>query len=150
QKIRWLAGRSLREVIYAGLGYAPSSPLAKVWQQFHDRVSLVYDSVPPGYFCVFREIADLMVTLINAGVDVGDRFVPDISVGQVWGKHWTDDNLDAVFGERRRYEHRYPDYFPQAKSNPQPAFCYPDAALAEFKRFMCETYLPEKLSSYLA
>ena len=30
---------------------------------------------------------------------------------------------------RRKYDHVYPDYCPQAKSNPQAAYAYPDAAL---------------------
>jgi hypothetical protein len=150
QKYRWLAGRSLRDVIYDQLGYQPASAFAKVWQQFQDRVSLVYDNVPPGFFCVFKEIADLMVTLINAGADVGDRFVPDISVGRAWSDHWVAGSIDQLYGERRSYEHHYPNYFPQARSNPQFPFCYPDAALGEFRRFMREDYLPTRLPTYLA
>jgi hypothetical protein len=107
------------------------------------------DNVPPGYFCVFKEIADIMVTLINAGADVGHQFIPDISVGRAWAQHWTDNGLAARFGARQSYEHNYPDYFPQAKSNPQTPHCYPDAAFAEFKRFMREQYLPAKLPDYL-
>ena len=149
-KYRWLAGRSLREIIYTQLGYSPGTPLTKSWQQFHDRVSLVYDNVPAGFFCVFKEIADIVVTLINAGADVGDRLIPDISVGQAWAKHWTDNNLANRYGERQCYEHNYPDYFPQAKSNPQTPYCYPDAAFGEFKRFMRTDYLPSKLPGYLA
>jgi hypothetical protein len=34
-------------------------------------VSLVYDSVPVGYFSIFKEIADLIVTLIRGGAPVG-------------------------------------------------------------------------------
>jgi len=149
-KYRWLAGRSLREIIYTQLGYdAAATPAAKSWKAFHDRVSLVYDNVPAGYFCIFKEIADIVVTLINAGADVGDRLVPDISVGRAWGEHWTANNLAAQFGERQQYEHNYPDYFPQAKSNPQHPFCYPDAAYAEFKRFMRTDYLPTRMPNYL-
>lgn len=99
--------------------------------------------------CVFKEIADIVVTLINAGADVGDRLIPDISVGRAWAEHWTASNLAAQFGERAHYEHSYPDYFPQAKSNPQTAYCYPDAAYGEFKRFMRTDYLPTKMPGYL-
>jgi hypothetical protein len=149
QRIRWLAGRSLREIIYNELGYVPKSGAARIWQQFHDRVSLVYDNVPAGYFCIFKEIADIMVTLINAGAPVGDSFVPDISVGSAWSKHWLDNELSKKYGDRRRYEHHYPDYFPQAASNPQHPFCYPDAALGEFRRWMREEYLPKGFRAYL-
>jgi hypothetical protein len=149
QRFRWLAGRSLRDIIYTQLGYKPRSEIAEVWQQFHDRVSLVYDSVPRGYFCIFKEIADVMVTLINAGAPVGNSFIPDISVGQAWSRHWNENELHFKFGDRRKYEHHYPDYFPQAASNPQTPFCYPDAALGEFRRWMHETYLPSGLPVYL-
>lgn len=148
-RFRWLAGRSLREIIYTQLGYAPDNAITATWRQFHDRVSLVYDNVPAGYFCVFKEIADLMVTLINAGAAIGDKFVPDISVGLAWSKHWQVRSLSELFGERSQYEHNYPEYFPQAQSNPQTPFCYPDAALPEFRKWMRETYLPSGLPAYL-
>lgn len=149
QKYRWLATRSLREVIYAQLNYKPKSEAAEAWRQFHDRVSLVYDSVPDGYFCIFKEIADLMVTLIDAGAPVGESFIPDISVGIAWSKHWRDNALYSDFGERQRYAHNYPPYFPQAVSNPQTPYCYPDSALPEFRRWMKKTYLPSGLPTYL-
>jgi len=38
-------------------------PSDRVWAQFEDRVSLVYDNVPVGYFCVFGEIADLFASM---------------------------------------------------------------------------------------
>src|SRR5580704_11525275 len=96
---------------------------------FHDRVSLVYDSVPAGYFSVFKEIADIVVTLISEGVAIGQSFIPDISVGQHWSKFWSENDFETSYGHRRKYEHNYPLYFPQADSNPQLAFCYADSAL---------------------
>ncbi len=148
-RFRWLAGRSLRDIIYSQLGYKPHSQIAQTWQQFHDRVSLIYDNVPPGYFCVFKEIADLMVTLINANAPIGDKFIPDISVGLAWSKHWHANNFAAKFGERQQYVHNYPDYFPQAKSNPQTPYCYPEDALANFRKWMREEYLQNGLPTYL-
>jgi hypothetical protein len=56
--------------------------MEKAWRQFHDRVALVYDSVPHGYFSVFKEAADIIVTLIRSGANIGSAFVPDISIGQ--------------------------------------------------------------------
>ena len=134
KNFRRLAGRSLRELIYREVGYQPEPVIPLAWQQFHDRVTANHDSVPMGYFSIFKELADLIVTLIRAGANFGPEFVPDISVGQHWGKHWTDANLEEKYGPRSRYEHTYPDYFPQAATNPQPACCYPDAALAEYRR----------------
>ena len=57
------AGQALREFIYVNVGYDPNTNVPQVWKQFHDRVSLVYNAVPSGYFGIFKEIADMIVTL---------------------------------------------------------------------------------------
>ena len=146
---RLLARASFREFIYNQVGYDPRGGIPVIWQQFHDRVSLVYDSAPHGYFSVFKEIADIIVTLIRSGAEVGPHFVPDISVGQRWANHWRDEELAEQFGERRQFEHNYPDSFPQSASNPQDVYCYPDAALPEFRRWMREQYLASQFPQYL-
>ena len=43
----------------------------------------------------------------------------------------------------------YPDYFPQAKSNPQDMNVYPVAALPEFRVWLQTEYIPKKFPSYL-
>lgn len=150
RNFRLLAGHSLREFIYKEVGYDPTHAVPEVWRQFHDRVSLTYDAVPPGYFGVFKEIADIIVTLGQAGLHIDASFVPDISVGKLWAKHWVDNGLGEVYGERRNYKHHYPDYFPQAQSNPQVPFCYPESALGEFRRWLRENYIGEgKFGAYL-
>ena len=58
-------------------------------------------------------------------------------------------NLEVVYGERKRYDHNYPDYFPQSMSNPQPAYCYPDDALAEFRRWARDVYIVNQMPRYL-
>lgn len=124
-------------------------PTARVWQQFEDRVSLVYDNVPVGYFCIFKEIADLFASMISNGADFGTRMVLDISVGLGWGKHWAANSYNTKFGHRMKFPHNYPDYFPQAWSNPQDAWCYPEDALPTFKRWMREEYVPKGMPAYL-
>lgn len=119
------------------------------WQVLHDRISLVYDNVPEGYFSIFQEIADLTAALITSGASLGTRILVDISVGLHWANHWNDNGLDGRFGVRKYYSHNYPSYFPQAASNPQPAACYPEDALPEFRRWMRSTYLPQKMPDYL-
>jgi hypothetical protein len=119
KNFRILAGSALQDFIYTQVGYSPVTQIPIAWQQFHDRVSLVYDSVPLGYFSVFKEIADVVVTLIRGGAAVGSEFVPDISVGHHWATHWKDSDLAKIHGERMQYAHNYPEYFPQAASNPQ-------------------------------
>jgi hypothetical protein len=147
---RKLAGYALREFIYTSVGYDPNTNVPTIWRQFLDRVSLVHDSVPKGYFGIFLEISQMIVTLGQAGVPIDDSFVPDISVGQHWAKHWSAQNFDWNFGERIKFEHNYPEYFSQSPSNPQPAWCYPEAALGEFRRWFRENYIGEgKFEKYL-
>lgn len=124
-------------------------PSDRVWAQFEDRVSLVYDSVPVGYFCVFKEIADLFASMISNGADFGTRMILDLSVGGCWGPFWTKNNLESKFGARMKFAHNYPDYFPQSLSNPQDAWCYPEDALPTFKRWLREEYIPKKMPAYL-
>lgn len=149
QSYRLLARKGFNDFIYAKVGYNPTGAPDIAWRQFHDRVSLSYHVLPAGYFSIFKEMADLLVTLIRQGAQLGDKFVPDISVGIHWGKYWTAGNLEVVYGERIKYQHNYPDYFPQAASNPQAPYCYPDDAIAEFRRWVRETYLTKKLPAYL-
>jgi hypothetical protein len=124
-------------------------PTDKVWQQFEDRVSLVYDNVPEGYWCVFREIADLFATLINGGANPGARMILDISVGMHWANHWKSAKLASKFGDRRYFDHYYPNYFNQSLSNPQPAACYPEESLVTFRRWVRDVYVPHKMPNYL-
>ncbi len=149
ENFRLLAGKALRDFIYTQVGYDPSSQIPAVWQQFHDRVSLVYDRVPDGYFSIFKEMADIIVTLIQGGAPVGSNFVPDLSMGQHWGKYWRENNLENSFGARIEYLHDYPESFPQAKSNPQTPWAYPDGALPAFRKWVREIYIREKLPQFL-
>ena len=141
KNFRLLAGKALHDFIYTQVGYDPNNYVPEVWRQFHDRVSLTYNSVPPGYFGVFKEIADMIVTLGQAGLQIDSSFVPDISVGQTWGRYWDDNNYDLTYGDRVKWDHNYPEYFKQALSNPQPAWCYPEVALGEFRRWLREDYI---------
>src|ERR1044071_2466446 len=150
KNFRLLAGAALRTFIYTQVGYDPTNAVPHVWKQFHDRLVLTYNSVPHGYFGIFKEMADMIVTLGQVGLHIDDKFVPDISVGTHWAKHWTDNKLSEKFGERIKYEHNYPNYFPQAASNPQEPWCYPNPALAEFRRWMREEYIGEgKFAKYI-
>lgn len=146
---RILARKGFTDFIYAQVGYNPEGKPSIAWQQFHDRVGLSYHTVPDGYFSVFKEIADMLVTMIRQGVDLGDKFIPDISVGMAWAKYWKAESLSVVYGERKEYDHYYPAYFPQAVSNPQKPSCYPDDALGEFRKWVREQYIPKQLPNYL-
>ena len=85
----------------------------------------------------------------RGGASLGKSFIPDISVGQRWSKYWTDEDLADIHGERIKYKHYYPLYFPQSASNPQPSYCYPDEALGEFRQWVREEYIAKHMPSYL-
>ncbi len=144
---RLLARRSIREFVYTSLGYDPNNVVPLEWKHFHDRMLL--NEVPRGYFSIFKEIADLMVSSIRQGLVVDDHVVPDISVGTAWSKHWENESLEGKYGPRTKHPHRYPDYFPQAKAGAVPVNIYPLAALGEFRTWFESTYLPEKFPNYL-
>lgn len=142
---RNLARFGLQKFIYQALDYAPSDP----WTLYNSRVSLLKDSVPAGYFSVFKESSGLIVDLITAGLPVNSHTIPDGSVGTTWGPHWTKGNMDTQFGQRIQYDHYYPLEFPQSASNPQAAWAYPDEALPAFRKWFRETYLMTKYPRYI-
>lgn len=147
---RRLSRHGLKKFIYDELGYV-SCENEDIWKIFKDRVSLTYDAVPVGCFSVFKELASLIVTLGQNGLHIDENFVPDISVGQAWAAHWKESGMQNKFGVAGRYEHHYPNYFPQAASNPQMASCYPEDALGEFRRWFRDEYIGEgKFRRYLA
>ena len=149
RSFRLLARKGFSDFIYSQVGYNPTGSPSIAWQQFHDRVGLSYHTVPDGYFSVFKEVADMLVTMIREGADLGKSFIPDISVGQAWSKYWNAESLEVVYGGRRTYEHNYPSYFPQSASNPQTPYCYPDDALGEFRAWVRTHYSPKNLPNYL-
>lgn len=137
----------LRQYIYRSVGYDPKSVLPPEWQAYRDR--LLLNTYPPGYFSVFREMAEFLVRAIQAGLSLAPSTVPDISVGKVWSEHWVDNGLSAHFGERKKHEHNFPANYPQAASNPQDIWVYPIDAAGAFRRWLDEVYIPDKFPKYL-
>ena len=135
----------LQKFIYDALGYVPEDP----WKLFNSRVSLLKDSVPVGYFSVFKESTGLVVDLINAGLPVNQHTIPDGSVGGTWGRYWTANSLAAKYGDRVEYPHNYPPEYPQSAKNPLPAWAYPNQAWAEFQDWLRAVYLPTKYPIYI-
>lgn len=144
---RLLIQDGLRKFIYDAVGYDERSALSPDWREFHDRLMLA--TAPPKFFSVLRELAEFVLRAIHAGLQIGSDTIPDVSVGIVWGKHWEDNNLAAKYGERRRWEHNYPDYYPQAGSNPQESWAYPRKALGAFHDWLDDVYAPEKFPKYI-
>ena len=145
---RTLARKSFRSFIYDAVGYHPDQTKLDSWRHFHDRVDMTMDSVPLGYFSVFREISSMIVPMIRSNIIISDKVVPDISVGITWSKFWKDRGLEK-YGDRVQYDHEYPLYYPQAKSNPQPAFAYPDEILGIFRAWLRREYITSRLPAYL-
>lgn len=145
ENYRKLAAYGLQRFIYDALNYVPPDK----WKYFADRVSILTDSAPDGYFIIFHEVSGLISDLIAAGLPVNDKTIPDISVGKTWGQHWTANNLDTQYGARIKYEHYYPSYYPQAQSNPQEPWAYPDDALPAFRHWFRHEYLPTKYPKYI-
>jgi len=146
---RTLARHTFRQFVYAGTGYSPHQQAIDSWKHYHDRVDMLATAVPRGFFGVFHEIAVMIVPMIHSGVLVSDKTVPDISVGKVWSKYWKDNELSQKYGERVHYDHEYPSYYPQSKSNPQPAYAYPERALGVFREWLRENYIYKHFPKYL-
>lgn len=146
---RELARATFRGFIYQAVGYKPSHRGITSWQHFHDRINLTKNAAPRGYFIVFQEIASMIVPMIDAGVMISDKVLPDISVGISWAGHWDKNSLKDKYGASIRCEHEYPDYYPQAKSNPQTPRAYPVAALGEFREWLEDNYIAKQFPKYL-
>ena len=115
----------------------------------NDRMDITSMSVPDGYFSIFHEIAGMIVPMIRSGVIISDKVIPDISVGKLWSAFWKENDFDKKYGSRIRYNHSYPDYYPQSKSNPQPSYAYPDSSLGEFRKWLREKYIYTNFPKYL-
>lgn len=148
RNFRLLARSSFRAFIYNRCGYDPADQIPVSWKNFHERIML-NDQVPVGYFSVFREIADLVVHMIQKGCPIDEHTVPDGSVGRIWSNHWQAEALDAQFGERKRHPHNFPDWFPQSAVNPVEAWIYPVQALGAFRIWLYEHYIPNKFPTYI-
>ncbi|KAB7696305.1 hypothetical protein [Plesiomonas shigelloides] len=144
QNYRNLAKLTLRTFIYERTGYSPEDSLPQYWKTYHERITL--NELPSGYFSVFSEIANLIISGIRSGMPFDSKTMPDISVGIAWGKHWSCNNFDEKYGYRIKHLHNFPEDFPQ--KDPM-AWIYPVDALGEFRRWMDDVYVAEKFGTYL-
>ena len=148
QRFRVLAQKSLRDLMYDLADYHPEKKNVNAWRHFYDRVSINKNSVPSGYFSVFREAAGLIVDLLDADYPLSDKTVPDLSVGLHWSKYYKENLMDE-FGEPKEYDHNYPEYFAQAASNPQKAKAYPIDCLGKFKTWLENEYIFKHFPKYM-
>jgi hypothetical protein len=146
---RLLARFSFRSFIYARLGYDPKNQIPDPWKKFQDRILLNYNEMPAGYFSIFRELANFIIYLIQQDMLVDEHTVPDSSVGRIWSEFWQENGFEEKYGKRTKWEHNYPDYFPQAQANPHDVWVYPENSLGEFRQWMRDVYLCAKFPAYL-
>lgn len=145
---RLLAGSKLRELIYSQTGYDPTG--ANRFNKWHERIALNFQSAPKGFFHVFNEAHTIIYELIQAGAPINEKMVVDISIGAHWSMYWVKNNLSAVYGERAKYPHHYPDSHPQSKANPHESYCYPLAALGHYRGWLQDSYIEGgKFGDYL-
>ena len=120
----------------------PQASLAPFWWQ-----RLVLDqktnSVPNGYFSIFREVMPLVSELEGAGYVLPDNAVPDISVGKTWASYLRTINI-VVEQVARQYPHTYPD-----RRGSQPCNCYPESMLPTFRQWFREKYKVDHLHRYM-
>lgn len=145
---RVLARSSLRMFIYNSSGYDPSNLIPVAWKNYRDRIML-NDQIPIGYFSIFREMADIVIHLIQNKFEFNSASVPDISVGQIWAKYWINNNLDKKYRERKKYTHKYPESYPQGAVTID-AWIYPVEALGEYRKWLYSTYIKQYFPNYLA
>lgn len=141
-----LARKTLRDLVYAALGFEPG--VARAQRAIVERALL--NEIPADCFSVFTESLELLTRLARANVDIGPHTVPDISVGGRWSEWWVEKNLDQKYGQRRKHPHRYPADHPQSAANAvMEVNVYPLAALGEFKIWLRDQYVKVHLKTYL-
>lgn len=146
---RLLARSSIRSFIYNRCGYDPAHAIPDSWKNFHERI-LLNDQVPVGYFSVFREIADLVVHMIQKGCPLDEHTVPDGSVGSIWAAYWAANGLQDQYGARQKHPHVFPDWFGQNNlGRPVEVWIYPVQALGVFRVWLYENYVPNSFPKYL-
>lgn len=142
------ARAGMRLFVYKLVGYDPARAAEESWKAYQERHLL--NTAPLGYFSVFHETAQMIVTAIKHGLVVDSHTVPDDSVGQIWATHWKKNALEAKYGPSQKHKHRYPESFPQAQANEYiEANVYPKAALGEFHLWLEAVYMPHKFPTYL-
>ncbi|WP_439828906.1 hypothetical protein [Aeromonas veronii] len=141
---RIAAQYGLRKYIYERLGYSQEQVVEKSWGLFQQRILM--NDVPFGYFTAFQESTPLIASMLKNNVAIDDRTLPDSSIGNIWGRYWRENNLDARYGEREKIQHYFPDSFRQ--KDPE-VWAYPNAALPEFRDWLHNTYIAEKYGAYL-
>ncbi|WP_428267975.1 hypothetical protein [Haliangium sp.] len=142
---RMLMRACARRFVYAHTGYGPDQGMSESWRFLHHR--MVLNPLPSGYFSVFRELAGVLIAAAQSGLTLDAHTLPDLSVGGGWGRYWRDHDFDAVYGPRIKHPHHFPAS--SGRDADIEAWIYPLAALASFRAWMRDDYVPYRLPAYL-
>ncbi len=147
---RWVTHDVLPSIRKTGAYFrAGGEPAVSDVRKYFDRINMNGRTVSPDCFSVFHEIGPMGPELIHAEVPLDEHTMPDISAGREWSRHWVSSGLDEKYGQRSRYGHMFPPYYPQARKNPVQAWQYPLDALPEFRRWLYGFYIPIGFPKYL-
>lgn len=141
---RTAARFGLRKYIYERLDFDESKQVTQSWQLFQER--LLSNETPAGYYTMFNEGAQIIASLIKAGIPVDDTLMPDGSLGSHWGRYWKNNDFDQKFGKREKIKHNFPESYRQL--DPE-VWAYPNDSISIFRNWFDFTYLPEKYPKYI-
>ncbi len=128
--------RVLRDHFFKAPGKLP------VYVQRLQLAAKMFLTVPPGYWTVFDKASSLLILVeVEFGLAVDKFDLLDLSVGSHWSKHRA---AQPWAGERVTYRHIFPDH-----RGVRDAWAYSHAELAEFDRWLRQTYIVKHLGPYL-
>lgn len=98
--------------------------------------------IPVGWFSIFEEIIRLVGEIESHGYVLQDGQIPDISVGKCWANYLRGDLINPN-DIAMDYKHYYPGWAHSVNAN-----IYPDEYLPMFRKWLEETYKPNKMIAY--
>ncbi|HIF9503922.1 TPA: hypothetical protein ACX6SZ_000255 [Photobacterium damselae] len=138
------AAFGLRKYIYGRLDFDFDGIKDHCWNLLKERI--LYNADPVGYFTTFSQSTSIIANFVKHNIVVDERTMVDGSIGSVWGRYWTQNNLAAKYGDRIQIPHKFPKSYPQRDPMVN---AYPTEALPEFLKWFNDIYLVEKFGKYL-
>jgi len=106
------------------------------------RYLLNNEQVPAGFFSILAELSIMLIApLEKLGYRIPPEMVPDISSGRIFCK-WLREVKEIDTDALPTYFHRYPD------GRVVPAKLYPEELLADFRKHVRDTWIPNHATEY--
>jgi len=97
--------------------------------------------IPATHFSMLNEIyLELLAHIDDARIRIPSKLMPDISTGKMFSQFLRDKGIES--GDFPTYKHEFPD------GRVVNARLYPVEYLGDFRKWLYETWLPEKAMSY--